>query len=31
MPRGERMGIPTEDQIHDPMALLFDPQSPVNQ
>ena len=31
MPRGGHMGIITEQQIKDLMALLFDPQSPVNQ
>lgn len=31
MPRFGHMGILTEQQIKDVMALLFDPQSPVNQ
>ena len=31
MPRGGHMGIITEQQIRDIMALLLDPQSPVNQ
>ncbi len=31
MPRGGHMGIITEKQIQDVMALLLDPQSPVNQ
>jgi sulfur-oxidizing protein SoxX len=31
MPRAGHMGILTEDQIRDLMALLLDPQSPVNQ
>jgi len=31
MPRGGHMGIITEQQIKDLMALLLDPQSPVNQ
>ena len=31
MPRGGHMGIITEEQIKDLMALLLDPQSPVNQ
>lgn len=31
MPRGGHMGIITEQQIKDIMALLLDPQSPVNQ
>ncbi|HMN73409.1 MAG TPA: sulfur oxidation c-type cytochrome SoxX [Rhodoblastus sp.] len=31
MPRGGNMGIITEKQIQDLMALLLDPQSPVNQ
>ena len=31
MPRGGHMGILTEDQIRNLMALLLDPQSPVNQ
>lgn len=31
MPRAGHMGIITEQQIKDLMALLFDPQSPVNQ
>ncbi|WP_294537218.1 sulfur oxidation c-type cytochrome SoxX [uncultured Rhodoblastus sp.] len=31
MPRGGHMGVLTEDQIRDLMALLLDPQSPVNQ
>jgi sulfur-oxidizing protein SoxX len=31
MPRAGHMGIITEDQIRDLMALLLDPQSPVNQ
>ena len=31
MPRAGHMGIVTEQQIRDIMALLLDPQSPVNQ
>jgi sulfur-oxidizing protein SoxX len=31
MPRFGHMGILTEQQMKDVMALLFDPQSPVNQ
>ncbi|MFT4098138.1 MAG: sulfur oxidation c-type cytochrome SoxX [Rhodoblastus sp.] len=31
MPRAGHMGIITEKQIQDLMALLLDPQSPVNQ
>jgi sulfur-oxidizing protein SoxX len=31
MPRAGHMGIMTENQIKDLMALLFDPASPVNQ
>lgn len=31
MPRGGHMGIINEQQIRDLMALLLDPQSPVNQ
>jgi L-cysteine S-thiosulfotransferase len=31
MPRAGHMGIITEQQIRDLMALLLDPQSPVNQ
>jgi L-cysteine S-thiosulfotransferase len=31
MPRAGHMGILTENQIKDLMALLFDPASPVNQ
>ncbi|MCW2272838.1 sulfur oxidation c-type cytochrome SoxX [Rhodoblastus acidophilus] len=31
MPRGGHMGILSEDQIRDLMALLLHPQSPVNQ
>jgi len=31
MPRGGHMGIITERQIQDVMALLFDPESPVNK
>lgn len=31
MPRAGHMGIITEEQIRDLMALLLDPQSPVNQ
>ena len=31
MPRAGHMGIVTEQQIRDLMALLLDPQSPVNQ
>ncbi|MEI2735515.1 MAG: sulfur oxidation c-type cytochrome SoxX [Rhodoblastus sp.] len=31
MPRAGHMGIITEQQIKDLMALLLDPQSPVNQ
>lgn len=31
MPRGGHMGIISESQVKDLMALLLDPQSPVNQ
>jgi sulfur-oxidizing protein SoxX len=31
MPRAGHMGIVSEDQIRDVMALLFDPESPVNK
>ena len=31
MPRAGAMGVLTEDQIRDLMALLLDPESPVNQ
>jgi sulfur-oxidizing protein SoxX len=31
MPRAGHKGIITEKQIQDLMALLFDPNSPVNQ
>ncbi len=31
MPRGGHMGIISEDQVKDLMALLLDPASPVNQ
>ena len=31
MPRVGHMGILTEAQIRDVMALLLDPKSPVNQ